>query len=177
MTPCRHGSCLQDPWRSGSGPNSAFAGAAGLLQLRLLQAYLLLPKAAAFAPEHASLLRLCAAALKGTSAPSGQPSRSFTSWPARLWSWLCADCLQTRLHSTSPGSLKSISRAGAVHACPSFLAPAHTESILVNFLTATHTGNPDLTHISSGKQARHSAKAMRSKTCINFLNALVEIDQ
>lgn len=61
----------QDPWRSGSGPNSTFAGAAGLLQLRLLQAYLLLPKAAAFAPEHASLLRLCASALKGTSAPSG----------------------------------------------------------------------------------------------------------
>ena len=62
---------LQDPWQSGSGPNSTFAGAAGLLQLRLLQAYLLLPKAGAFAPEHASLLRLCASALKGTSAPSG----------------------------------------------------------------------------------------------------------
>ncbi len=62
---------LQDPWRSGSGPNSPFAGAAALLQLRLLQAYLLLPKAGAFAPEHASLLRLCASALKGTSAPSG----------------------------------------------------------------------------------------------------------
>ena len=61
----------QDPWRSGSGPNSPFAGAAALLQLRLLQAYLLLPKAGAFAPEHASLLRLCASALKGTSAPSG----------------------------------------------------------------------------------------------------------
>ena len=65
---------LQDPWRSGSGPNSPFAGAAALLQLRLLQAYLLLPKAGAFAPEHASLLRLCASALKGTSAPSGTPS-------------------------------------------------------------------------------------------------------
>ena len=64
-------SALQDPWRSGSGPNSTFAGAAGLLQLRLLQAYLLLPKAAAFAPEHASILRMCASALKGTSAPSG----------------------------------------------------------------------------------------------------------
>lgn len=62
---------VQDPWRSGSGANSPFAGAAGLLQLRLLQAYLLLPKAGAFAPEHASLLRLCASALKGTSAPSG----------------------------------------------------------------------------------------------------------
>ena len=62
---------MQDPWRSGSGANSPFAGAAGLLQLRLLQAYLLLPKAGAFAPEHASLLRLCASALKGTSAPSG----------------------------------------------------------------------------------------------------------
>ena len=63
---------MQDPWRAGSGPNSAFAGAAGLLQLRLLQAYLLLPKAAAFAPEHASILRLCAMALKGTSAASGE---------------------------------------------------------------------------------------------------------
>ena len=62
---------LQDPWRSGSGPNSPFAGGAALLQLRLLQAYLLLPKAGAFVPEHASLLRLCASALKGTSAPSG----------------------------------------------------------------------------------------------------------
>ena len=62
---------LQDPWRSGSGPDSPFAGGAALLQLRLLQAYLLLPKAGAFAPEHASLLRLCASALKGTSAPSG----------------------------------------------------------------------------------------------------------
>ncbi|KAL0055345.1 hypothetical protein WJX82_010851 [Trebouxia sp. C0006] len=69
---------LQDPWRSGSGPNSPFAGAAALLQLRLLQAYLLLPKAGAFAPEHASLLRLCASALKGTSAPSG-----------RLWASAC----------------------------------------------------------------------------------------
>lgn len=62
---------VQDPWRCGSGPNSAFAGAAALLQLRLLQAYLLLPKAGAFAPEHASLLRLCASALKGCTAPSG----------------------------------------------------------------------------------------------------------
>ena len=66
---------LQDPWRSGSGSNSAFAGAAALLQLRLLQAYLLLPKAAAFAPEHASILRLCASALKGTSGPSGERSQ------------------------------------------------------------------------------------------------------
>ena len=62
---------VQDPWRCGSGPNSSFAGAAALLQLRLLQAYLLLPKASAFAPEHASLLRLCASAFKGTSAASG----------------------------------------------------------------------------------------------------------
>ncbi len=70
---------LQDPWRSGSGPNSPFAGAAALLQLRLLQAYLLLPKAGAFAPEHASLLRLCASALKGTSAPSGTTHTHFTT--------------------------------------------------------------------------------------------------
>ena len=77
-SPCRldqapQSTALQDPWRSGSGSNSAFAGAAALLQLRLLQAYLLLPKAAAFAPDHASILRLCASALKGTSGPSGTP--------------------------------------------------------------------------------------------------------
>ena len=73
--------CVQDPWRAGSGANSPFAGAAGLLQLRLLQAYLLLPKAGAFAPEHASLLRLCASALKGTSAPSGMTAaEDHVSW-------------------------------------------------------------------------------------------------
>ncbi|KAL3149121.1 hypothetical protein ABBQ32_001960 [Trebouxia sp. C0010 RCD-2024] len=81
---------LQDPWRSGSGPNSTFAGAAGLLQLRLLQAYLLLPKPAAFAPEHASILRLCASALKGTSAPSGR------SWSGKCGSYSLQRLLDTQ---------------------------------------------------------------------------------
>lgn len=63
--------CIQDPWRSSSGPGSTFAGNAALLQLRLLQTYLLLPNAAAYAPEHAALLRLCASALKGPSAAPG----------------------------------------------------------------------------------------------------------
>ena len=64
---------MQDPWRCSSGPGSTFAGAAALLQVRLLQTYLLLPSAAAYSPEHATLLRLCAYALKGPSAPSGKP--------------------------------------------------------------------------------------------------------
>lgn len=68
---------VQDPWRCSSGPGSTFAGAAALLQLRLLQTYLLLPNAAAYAPEHATLLRLCAYALKGPSAPSGKPRSVF----------------------------------------------------------------------------------------------------
>lgn len=96
------GACLQDPWRSGSGPNSAFAGAAGLLQLRLLQAYLLLPKAAAFAPEHASILRLCASALKGTSAPSGHPSHllmyDFAAQVLARYVQSAISCLQIWLH-------------------------------------------------------------------------------
>lgn len=62
---------VQDPWRSSSGPGSTFAGAAALLQLCLLQTYLLLPSATAYAPEHATLLRLCASALKGPSTSSG----------------------------------------------------------------------------------------------------------
>lgn len=62
---------MQDPWRSSSGLGSSFASAAALLQLRLLQTYLLLPNAAAYALEHATLLRLCASALKGPSAASG----------------------------------------------------------------------------------------------------------
>lgn len=96
---------MQDPWRSGSGPNSTFAGAAGLLQLRLLQAYLLLPKPAAFAPEHASILRLCASALKGTSAPSGDcllgllPANPLDDQPEKILRSILAQH-KTMLHLT-----------------------------------------------------------------------------
>ena len=58
---------MQDPSRSRSGPSSPFAGAAGVLQLRLLEVYLELPNANAFAPEHEVLSKLCARSLRGSS--------------------------------------------------------------------------------------------------------------
>ena len=58
---------MQDPSRSGAGPSSLFAGAAGVLQLRLLEVYLQLPNANAFAPEHEILSKLCARSLRGSS--------------------------------------------------------------------------------------------------------------
>lgn len=50
---------LQEPARGKGGPSGMFAGAAALLQLRLLEAYAALPSPAAYAGEQEALTKLC----------------------------------------------------------------------------------------------------------------------
>ncbi len=53
-----------------AGPGPTFVAAAAQLQLRLVEAYLALPDAAAFAMEHEALSRLCARAFRSASGTS-----------------------------------------------------------------------------------------------------------
>lgn len=57
---------VQDPQRA----KGMLGGAAALFQLRLLDAYLAVPNAAAFASEHQALIRLCSRAFRGSTAPT-----------------------------------------------------------------------------------------------------------
>ena len=67
---------LQDPGRGKASPAGLFAGAAAMFQLRLLEVYLALPNANAFAPEHETLSKLCARPLRGMSSciSTGEPA-------------------------------------------------------------------------------------------------------
>ena len=47
--------------------SSVLAGAAAMLQLRLLEVYLALPSAAAFTKEHEALVKLCSRSLHGST--------------------------------------------------------------------------------------------------------------
>ena len=58
---------MQDPGRGKTSPAGLFTGAAAMFQLRLLEVYLALPNANAFAPEHETLSKLCARPLRGMS--------------------------------------------------------------------------------------------------------------
>lgn len=53
------GPCVQEPARGKGGPAGMFAGAAALLQLRLLEAYAALPSPAAYTDEQEALTKLC----------------------------------------------------------------------------------------------------------------------
>lgn len=57
--PCLPASTKQEPARGKGGPAGMFAGAAALLQLRLLEAYAALPSPAAYADEQEALTKLC----------------------------------------------------------------------------------------------------------------------
>ena len=58
-----------------AGASAQFAAATGVLQLRLLEAYLSMPSAAAFAAEHEALIKLCARSLRpATNTPSTSPA-------------------------------------------------------------------------------------------------------
>ncbi len=61
---------LQDPNRGKVAPTSPFSSAAAMLQLRLLEVYLALPQANAFANVHEGLIKLCARAFRGSSPSS-----------------------------------------------------------------------------------------------------------
>ena len=50
---------MQEPARGKGGPAGMFAGAAALLQLRLLEAYAALPSPAAYEGEQEALTKLC----------------------------------------------------------------------------------------------------------------------
>ncbi|KAK9820084.1 hypothetical protein WJX72_005985 [[Myrmecia] bisecta] len=67
---------LQDPNKGKGGPAGIFAGAAALLQLRLLEVFLALPNANAFAPEHEALSKLCARPVRGSSASASPGAAS-----------------------------------------------------------------------------------------------------
>eukprot|EP00803_Ostreobium_quekettii_P010737 evm.model.scf_1340.1 EVM.evm.TU.scf_1340.1 scf_1340:1414-16767(-) len=58
---------LQDPMRAAEGCGGWVAGTASILQLRLLEVYLLLPGGLAFAQEHEALFKLCSRPLRGAS--------------------------------------------------------------------------------------------------------------
>lgn len=61
--------CLrfQEPARGKGGPPGMFAGAAGLLQLRLLEVYLALPAPSAYILEHEALTKLSMRAVRGVA--------------------------------------------------------------------------------------------------------------
>lgn len=56
--------CWQEPARGKGGPAGMFAGAAALLQLRLLEAYAALPSPAAYEGEQEALTKLCMRAVR-----------------------------------------------------------------------------------------------------------------
>ncbi len=65
-----HGPMLlgsQEPAKGKGGPTGVFAGAAAMLQLRLLDMYLALENAAAFASAHEALSKLCARAIRAAA--------------------------------------------------------------------------------------------------------------
>lgn len=68
---------MQEAARGKSGPGPAFVAAAAQLQLRLMEAYLALPDAAAFATEHEALSKLCARAFRSATGAGGTSSSSF----------------------------------------------------------------------------------------------------
>lgn len=55
---------VQEPARGKGGPAGMFAGAAALLQLRLLEAYAALPSPAAYEGEQEALTKLCMRAVR-----------------------------------------------------------------------------------------------------------------
>ena len=57
---------VQDPQRA----KGVLGGAAGLFQLRLLEAYLTLPDHKLFFNEHQGLSKLCTRAFRGSTAPT-----------------------------------------------------------------------------------------------------------
>ena len=57
---------VQDPQRA----KGVLGGAAALFQLRLLETYLAIPNANAFANEHQALSKLCTRAFRGSTAPT-----------------------------------------------------------------------------------------------------------
>lgn len=64
---------VQDPSRSRSSASGAFAGAAAMLQLRLLEGYLALPCCAAYGPQHEALTKLCSRSLRSSAFTTGAP--------------------------------------------------------------------------------------------------------
>ncbi|KAL4431040.1 hypothetical protein ABPG75_006296 [Micractinium tetrahymenae] len=58
---------LQEPARGKGGPAGMFAGAAALMQLRLLEAYAALPSPAAYADEQEALTKLCMRAVRSAA--------------------------------------------------------------------------------------------------------------
>ena len=71
---------MQEPTRSGkAGDSGAFAGAAAVLQLRLLEVYMALPSAADFAGQHEALSKLCSRSLRPSVAAvkTGAPAIGF----------------------------------------------------------------------------------------------------
>ena len=58
----------QEPPATKSGERGVFGGTAAILQLRLLEVYLDLPSASAYAKEHDSLVFLCSHSFHATSA-------------------------------------------------------------------------------------------------------------
>ena len=83
-----------------AGASAQFAAAAGMLQLRLLEAYLSMPSAAAFAAEHEALIKLCARSLRPTAAAAAAapaaPGGAVTCLPERCCIMVC----QVHLHGT-----------------------------------------------------------------------------
>ncbi|KAL4425068.1 hypothetical protein ABPG77_010382 [Micractinium sp. CCAP 211/92] len=73
---------LQEPARGKGGPAGMFAGAAALLQLRLLEAYAALPSPAAYTDEQEALTKLCMRAVR--SAASGAAGQMLQS-SLRRW--------------------------------------------------------------------------------------------
>ncbi len=61
----------QDPSRSRSAASGAFSGAAAVMQLRLLEAYLALPSCAAYAGQHEALTKLCSRSLRPSAFTTG----------------------------------------------------------------------------------------------------------
>lgn len=57
----------QEPARTRSAEGGIFGGAAAVLQLRLLEVYLALPSASAFAKYHEALVKLCSRSLRATT--------------------------------------------------------------------------------------------------------------
>ena len=58
---------VQDPSKARGSSSGAFAGAAAMLQLRLLECHLALPDFASFAPQHEALTKLCSRSLRAAS--------------------------------------------------------------------------------------------------------------
>jgi hypothetical protein len=64
---------LQEPARGKGGPTGMFAGAAALLQLRLLEVYLALPAPSAYILEHEALTKLSMRTVRSMAATGTLP--------------------------------------------------------------------------------------------------------